>query len=180
LNTGILLNSGILKHRKVNKNNSMYSTIAEKSEKNNIQNKNNNNNNNKSKEDFVVDRTTELGKKTDLIQQAYIASKAQYHNMTTKKLDLSKSGPILMHSWVKYFKYNDEFLEDEKAKLKITSATPKKFFLNGEFTEQLKYFPGQDYTLKDKENEYQFVKSEEFFYLIVYKNIVTIFSSKQV
>lgn len=172
LNTGILLNSGNLKHRKVNKSNSLYTTNSENNEKNN--------NKSKKKEDFVVDRTTELGKKTNLIQKAFEASKVQYHDMTTKKLDLSKSGPVLMHSWIKYFKYNDEYMEDEKARSKINSTTPKKFFLNGEYKEQLKYFPGQDYTLKDQDSEYQFVKSEEYFYLIVYKNIVTVFSAKQV
>jgi len=172
LNTGILLNSGVLKNRKVNKSNSLYSSTAKNNEKNN--------NKSKGRDDFIVDRTTELGKKTNLIEKAYKASGVQYHDMTTKKLDLSKSGPILMHSWIKYFKYNDEFMEDVKAKTRIISPSPKKFFLNGEFKEQMKYFPGQDYAVKDKDNEFQYVKSEENFYLIVYKNIITIFSAKQV
>jgi len=178
LNTGILLNSGISKHRKVNKISSLYSTIAENNEKNNNLIKNNNKSQNKG--DLVVDKTTDLGRSTNLLEKAYEASKTKYSDMTTKKIDLSKSGPILMHSWVKHFKYNDEFSEDEKARLKITSAAPKKFFINNEYKEQLKFFPGQDYAQKDKDNEYQFVKSQDFFYLIVYKNIVTIFSTKQV
>jgi len=183
LNTGIFLNSGNLKHRKVNKSSNMYSSSVENNNKNFNSNSNFNANNYKNKNkqnDFSIDANSDLARNNNLIEKAYEASRVKYNDLTTKKIDLSKAGPILMHGWVKYFKYNDEFLEDKKAKLKINNPTPKKFFINGEFNEQLKFFPGQDYSQKDKDDEYKFVKSEEFFYLIAYKNIITIFSTKEV
>ncbi len=105
----------------------------------------------------------------------------QSGEVSQKKIDLSKNKSILMHSWIKYFKYNDESSENEKSQLKIKiNSIPNKFFTNREYREQLKNLPDIDYKQLDKDNEYKYVINDESFYLIVYKNIITIFSNKEV
>jgi len=187
LNTGIFMNSGNLKHRKIraessnenhnlNKNMNSYSLLEKNSNNkfnSNIQKKNN------KKDDLVVDKSSDLAKNDNLMESAFAANKQKLNDFS-KKLDLSKSGPILMHSWVKYFKYSDDFTDDKKLQLRISAPSPKKFFVNSDFKEQMKYFPGQDYSQIDKDGENRFVKDKEFFYLVLYKNLVTIFSTKGV
>lgn len=178
LNGGIFMDSRNLKHKKIKTSlDSMYSTVSEIQEKLAEKAKKNHS---KEKQDITaLNRNSEIAKKTDFIETAYKASRSSYVDADNKRVDLSKAGPVLMHSWVKYFKYRDETLEDQKAKSKFILNTPKKFFTNNEFQEQKKTHPSQDYSIKDDQGEYKFVKSEDFFYMVVYKNIVTFFSAKE-
>lgn len=192
LNGGIFMDSRNLKHRKIKTDvSAMYSISSENFEKSNANSEKMTSEikanekaftktNEKSAQDIVsIDKDSEIAKKSNIIQTAYQAYGQNYIPSMSKKIDLSNAGPVLMHSWVKYFKYSDEMLEEQKAKAKFTHNLPNKFFTNHEFVEQMKYHPGKDYSLKDSQGEYQYIKSNEFFYMVVYKNIVTLFSTKE-
>jgi hypothetical protein len=95
-----------------------------------------------------------------------------------KKIDLEKMGPIAFHSWVKFFKYDDQVASDKNAKLRFNQS--RKFFVNGEFREQLKLYPGEDYQEKGPDGEYKYVSDPQRFYLIAFKHQTVLFSSKMV
>jgi len=82
---------------------------------------------------------------------------------------ISKS-PVLFNGWVKFFKFSES----------INKSLPKKFFRNSEYYEQMKFFPGIDYAVKNAKGEYDYIKSPEYFYLVAFKNIVSFYSSNQV
>lgn len=77
---------------------------------------------------------------------------------------------LLFEGWVKYFKFPE----------RVNKLLPKKFFKNGEYYEQMKYFPKVNYTQINNFGDYDFVKSDDFFYLMTFKSIITFYSSKQV
>lgn len=187
LNGGIFMNTKGMKHKKIKSNNLSQSNTDVQVQLNSnlkVENVNANNNLNKKTNDFndyeVITENSELNRQTNIIEKAYEASKAKNHDSSQKKIDLEKSGPVLMHSWVKFFKYNDEYPEDQKAKNKMTNSTPKTFFKNHDFREQYKLYPGEDYSSKDKEGEYKYIKNDDYFYLIVYKASAVLFTSKEV
>jgi hypothetical protein len=82
----------------------------------------------------------------------------------------SSKSPVLFDGWVKFFKFSEI----------INKSLPKKFLRNAEYYEQMKFFPGIDYAVKNAKGEFDYIKSPEYFYLVAFKNIVSFFSSKQV
>ena len=119
----------------------------------------------------------DLLKQTNLLAVGYEANKAKMPGFD-KKLDFDKMGPIAFHSWIKFFKYRDQIASDKNTKLKFNQR--RKFLDNGEFREQLKYYPGENYQEKDKDGEFKYVSDGQSFYLVAFKNQVVIFSSKMV
>merc|ERR1712032_1011928 len=83
---------------------------------------------------------------------------------------------IAFHSWVKFFKYKDQVATDKMARIKFQQS--RKFFNNGEFREQLKLYPGQDYQEKGDDGEFKYVSDPQKFYLIAFKNLAVFYSSK--
>jgi hypothetical protein len=78
--------------------------------------------------------------------------------------------PVLFEGWVKYFKFSES----------INRSLPKKFFRNGDYYEQMKLYPGIDYAAKNSKEGFDYIKSPDYFYLAAFKNLISIFSSKQV
>jgi len=91
-------------------------------------------------------------------------------DITYNQRDAATQSPVLFQGWVKYFKLSES----------MSKSLPKKFFRNGEYYEQMKIYPGVDYAAKNPKGEYNFIKNPDYFYLVVFKNLVSIFSSKQV
>lgn len=107
------------------------------------------------------------------------ASEAQQPKKDAESLSKSKEAsavpaqsqsPVLFEGWVKYFKFSES----------ISRSLPKKFFRNGEYYEQMKLYPGVDYATKNPKGGFDYIKSPDYFYLAAFKNIVSLFSSKQV
>ena len=93
------------------------------------------------------------------------------------KLDFEKMGPIAFKSWIRFFKYTDQAgFRDREARMRFNAG--RKFFVNPEFREQLKYFPGEDYKEKDNSGERKYIATAQDFYLVAYKGSVVIFESK--
>ena len=123
-----------------------------------------------------------MGADRDLLKQTGLLATAMQLGKqppgTKKKIDLEKLGPIAFHNWVKFFKYTDQVASDKQAKLRLSQN--RKFFTNGEFREQLKYYPGEDYQQMDDEGEYKYVSDPNRFYLVAFKSSVVIYQSKMV
>lgn len=97
-------------------------------------------------------------------------SSAGFGTINANGTPVDSSSPLLFEGWVKYFKFPEQgsrFLQ-------------KKFFKNGEYFEQMKYLPGVNYSEKNAAGDYNYIRSDDFFYLISFKSIVSFFSSKQV
>merc|ERR1711957_128544 len=129
---------------------------------------------NTKKQDNLMGANSDLLKQTGLLAAAMAAGKQPPSDK--KKIDLEKMGPIAFHSWVKFFKYKDQVATDKAAKLKMVQS--RKFFNNGEFREQLKLYPGQDYQEKGDDGEFKYVSDPQKFYLIAFKNLAIFYSSK--
>lgn len=126
--------------------------------------------------DDLMGANPELLKQTNLLASALAAAGKPPGDK--KKIDLDKMGPIAFKSWVKFFKYKDQVASEKNAKIKFNQQ--RKFFVNGEFREQLKLYPGEDYQEKDDEGEFKYVSDPQKFYLIAFKNLAVFFSSKMV
>ena len=73
----------------------------------------------------ILSSDSELAKKTNLMSVVGLESN------TDSDLNLGK-GPIYLQGWVKIFKYSDS---------ELLSETPKHFFRNNEYFEQMKLYP---------------------------------------
>jgi hypothetical protein len=124
--------------------------------------------------DNLMGADSDLLKQTGLLAAAMAAGNKPPSQK--KRIDLEKMGPIAFHSWVKFFKYNDQTATDKMAKIKLNQS--RKFFNNGEFREQLKLYPGQDYQEKGDDGEFKYVSDPQKFYLIAFKNLAVFYSSK--
>jgi hypothetical protein len=136
-----------------------------------------NKNTNKNKQPLTSDTMgadRELLKQTGLLAAAMAAGKQQPG--FKKKIDLEKMGPIAFHSWVKFFKYKDQVASDKNAKIRFNQN--RQFFSNGEFREQLKFYPGEDYQKLDDDGEFKYVSDPNRFYLIAFKSSVVIYQTK--
>jgi hypothetical protein len=142
-------------------------------------NTNTNTNTNKNKQVLTTDlnqANPDLLKQTNLIDA--ISGMNQDQPGDKQKIDLKNMGPITFHSWVKFFKYTDQVASDKNAKLRFNQN--RKFFVNGEFREQLKLYPGENYQQLDGKGEYKYVSDPNRFYLIAFKSSVVIYQSKMV
>lgn len=81
-------------------------------------------------------------------------------------------GPILLEMWVKYFKYSDLDV--------MKSNTPKSFYKNNEFYNQLKYFPGASLQQKETDGSYTFIRDKGYFYGVLFTNTLNFITSRQV
>merc|ERR1712151_164595 len=115
-----------------------------------------------------------MGKQTGILAAAMAAGNKPPEEK--KRIDLEKMGPIAFKSWVKFFKYKDQVATDKMAKIKMQQS--RKFFVNNEFREQLKLYPGQDYQEKGDDGEFKYVSDPQKFYLIAFKNLVVFYTSK--
>lgn len=143
-----------------------------------IKNTNKNASTNKNKQDFtdnLYGANSDLLKQTGLLDAAYEANN-QKNPGHKDKLDLEKMGPIAFQSWVRFFKYTDQVARDREARLRFNQN--RKFFVNPEFREQLKYYPGENYQEKDADGEHKYVATPNDFYLIAFKSSVVFFESK--
>lgn len=131
---------------------------------------------NTNKQDDLMGANRDLLKQTGLLAAAMAAGNQPPG--FKKKIDLEKMGPIAFQSWVKFFKYKDQVATDKNAKLRFNQN--RKFFVNGEFREQLKLYPGQDYQEKDDEGEFKYVSDPQKFYFVAFKNLAVFYSSKMV
>jgi hypothetical protein len=111
----------------------------------------------------------------DFLKVANMALK-QHQPGFEKKIDLDKMGDIIFQSWINFFKYNDHIASDKNAKIKLNQQ--KKFFTNGEYREQLKLYPGKNYSEKDNDGEYKYISDPNKFYLVAFKNSVVIYQTK--
>lgn len=143
----------------------------------NVKNTNSASAKNKQFQNDLMGANSDLLKQTGLLAAAY-ASNNQKPPGFKNRIDLEKMGPIAFHSWVKFFKYTDQVATDKNAKLRFNQN--RKFFTNGEFREQLKLYPGQDYQEKDDEGEFKYVSSPNDFYLVAFKHSVVIYQTKMV
>lgn len=172
-----------MKHKKIrasssssNKNTSTASKTKEKSRETSTVNSKvaATNTNNHPMIDDLMGANPDLLKQTNLLASTYAAGGKPPG--FKKKIDLEKMGPIAFHSWVKFFKYNDQIATDKNALLKFNQN--RKFFTNGEFREQLKLYPGEDNQEKDSEGEFKYVSDPQRFYLVAFKNLVVFYSTK--
>ena len=131
-------------------------------------------NTNNSQQDDLMGANADLLKQTGLLAAAMAAGNKPPSEK--KRIDLEKMGPIAFHSWVKFFKYKDQIATDKMAKIKFNQS--KKFLTNGEFREQLKLYPGEDYQQKGDDGEFKYVSDPQKFYLIAFKNLAVFYSSK--
>jgi hypothetical protein len=125
-------------------------------------------------QDDLMGANADLLKQTGLLAAAMAAGNKPPSEK--KRIDLEKMGPIAFHSWVKFFKYKDQVATDKMAKIKFNQS--KKFLTNGEFREQLKLYPGEDYQQKGDDGEFKYVSDPQKFYLIAFKNLAVFYSSK--
>jgi hypothetical protein len=152
-------------------------TVANKKATSTMTNKNANTNKNKQPmTDNLMGADSDLLKQTGLLAAAMAAGKQMPKDK--KRIDLEKMGPIAFHNWVKFFKYTDQVASDKNAKIRFNQN--RKFFTNGEFREQLKYYPGENYQEMDGEGEYKYVSDPQRFYLVAFKSSVVIYQSKMV
>jgi hypothetical protein len=83
------------------------------------------------------------------------------------------NGPVYFTGWVKYFKFSDE---DQGG------STPKHFFKNTAYYEQMKYFPdinfNQTSSSNNNTNSSQMIKSPSHFLAIMFKNNINFVTSK--
>ena len=111
--------------------------------------------------DQVIDKTSQLAKDTNILDLV--------PDPDPSIIDLNiGSGPVYFNSWIKYFKYaSDEF----------TSNRPTTFFKNNEFYAQQRKYPNAK--LDEKEDgEYKYIKSEQFFYMMVFYDRINILTSR--
>ena len=134
----------------------------------------NQNQNKQPMSDDLMGANSDLLKQTNLLATAMAAG--QKPPGQKKKIELDKMGPIAFHSWVKFFKYKDQVASDRNAKLRFNQS--RKFLTNGEFREQLKLYPGEDYQEKGDDGEFKYVSDPQKFYMIAFKNLVVFYSSK--
>lgn len=87
----------------------------------------------------------------------------------TSVIDLNiGQGPIYFKSWVKYFKYaSDEY----------SGNKPRAFFKNMEFYQQPRKYPNTDLN-KQQDGLNMYIKSEMYFYMLVFYDRVQILSSR--
>jgi hypothetical protein len=99
-----------------------------------------------------------------------------------KRIDLEKLGPIIFQSWIKYFRYAEgepQQVDPQNPLIRITNK--KKFFTNNEYREQLKLYPGKKYDeQRDSMGDYTYISDPQKFYLVGFKNLAVIYSSKMV
>ena len=83
-------------------------------------------------------------------------------------------GPIFFSGWVKYFKFSDS---DQ------SGASPKYFFKNTGFYEQMKLFPNADLNQTEQTGNSTvstFIKSPSHFFAILFKNNINFVTSRQI
>lgn len=87
----------------------------------------------------------------------------QSHSNSNK---LVFDNPIILETWVKYFKYTNN---------ELNVKTPKSFFVNSGFYQQTRLFPNADVS---KDND--LIKNKNYFYLSLFKNSLVFSTSKKV
>lgn len=124
--------------------------------------------------------SSELLKSTNMLDAANdaLGNKNVDNRGFKKRIDLAKLGPITYHGWVKFFKYQDQAATDKKAKQVFNKN--KKFFINSEFREQLKLYPGENYSEKGDDGEFKYISNPQDFYLVAFKSSVVFYQTKMV
>lgn len=111
----------------------------------------------------ILSSDSELAKKTNLMSVVGLESN------TDSDLNLGK-GPIYLQGWVKIFKYSDS---------ELLSETPKHFFRNNEYFEQMKLYPHADLKMKE-ENMNVYIKDPTYFFVVVFNKNINFLSSRQI
>ncbi len=154
LNGGIYLTENMEKHRKTRLNseiNSHSSNLIRASNKKNVIS----NQDNPSSQDGV---------------SAALLQKNQAPKRDSP-VEPPKSGTIMHKGWVKYFKFTNQ---------NVNKVTPKEFIKNPAFYEQMKYFPKEDFTAKNSDGVYEYIRGENFFYLSIFPGYFIFNQSKKV
>lgn len=92
-------------------------------------------------------------------------------NTNNRVRDIETNGPILHQGWVKYFKYSDG---------QVNAPLPKGFETNPEFDEQKKNHRDEDYSQRNTDGTFNYIRDKNYFYLNLFENVVTINSSREV
>lgn len=129
-----------------------------------------------------------FGANSDLLQQTGLLDAANDAMGKTgpvgakknQKLNLEEIGPIVFKGWVKFFKYEDTAgWKDRDQRARMNAL--RKFFINPEYREQLKLYPGEDYAKeKSADGERKYIASPNDFYLVTYKQSIVFFNTKMV
>ena len=86
--------------------------------------------------------------------------------------DKPNEGPIFHSQWIKYFKF-----------MNLGDSAPKNFFKNGEYKEQLKYFPDADVNATSDDGfgkkTRTYIKDSTDFYLTVFNHNINFLTSRQ-
>jgi hypothetical protein len=152
----INISEGNMKHKKIHLRN---------------RNKEKSNTSKSGKEDPVqtvaVKLNSPIGQASNILQTANSVN-------SSPVLDLKlPEGPIFFAGWTKYFKYSN---------LDQNSDTPKQFFKNNQYYEQMKLFPSANLneTSADGNNNVisTYIKSPTHFYTVLFKNNVNFVSSR--
>jgi hypothetical protein len=110
-----------------------------------------------------VSSDSDLGRNTNLLELA----KGSQNKSTPPDINIGQ-GPVFYQGWVKYFKYSD---------IDIIGSTPKQFFRNNEFFEQMKKNSNLD--LNEKvDGMYSNIKNNSFFFAILFSQTLNIVTSR--
>ena len=80
-------------------------------------------------------------------------------------------GPIYIEMWAKYFKYTDDDLNIQ---------TPKHFFQNNEFFNQMKMFPNADLKETDHDGQSTYIRDKTYFYILLFSRSLNFVTSRQI
>lgn len=125
----------------------------------------------KSKAKQTPSKTMSFNENSDLLKNTNLydlAKEPEYNSV----IDLSLGkGPIFGSGWVKFFKFNSDELE--------AGSKPRSFFKNTEFYAQARKFPKADIS-KKVDGQNVFIKSEAYFYFILFKDKINFLTSRTV
>jgi hypothetical protein len=114
---------------------------------------------------MAVSTNSDIGRNSNLLQVS-----AGISNPIPNELKLG-DGPIFFEGWMKYFKYAD---------LDQSSNSPKQFFKNNYYYEQMKELPQMNMNATASDGTLFNVKSPSHFYVVVFKNNVNFLSRRMV
>jgi hypothetical protein len=117
----------------------------------------------------AVSTTGKLAQTSNVLNVAAGISQTTQDNQPSRQ-ELG-DGPVFFTGWVKYFKFSDS---DQ------TGGSPKNFFKNNAYFEQMKYFPDTNFnqTSSGNNTNSNMIKSPSYFLAILFKNNINIVTSK--
>lgn len=156
LKNKINISEGNMKHKKIHlRNHNKDKTVSSTSKKEDPV------------KEYIVKLNTPIGQASNLLMTAGATNSAPVQDVKLPE------GPIFFSGWSKYFKYSNY---DEN------TDTPKQFFKNNQYYEQLKLFPGANLneTSADASNNVvnTYIKSPTYFYTLLFKNNVNFVSCR--